>query len=82
MTPGKTGRQIVWVIRSILRQSREPYFWTLELASDAGEVTVSVPQFLRLQKWMKHGLEDGLLVPLIGQDIHILQKTLLPKKRS
>lgn len=33
-------------------EPRTRYYWTLELASDADEVTVSAPHFLRQQKWM------------------------------
>ena len=60
------------------------YYWKVIVTTDAEEVIESDTQFysfLRLPKWMNHGLEDGLLVTAVRNVIRFFQKGLNRKKK-
>ena len=57
------------------------YYWKVIVTTDVEEVIESDVQFLRQQKWMKHGLEDGLLVTAVRNVIRFFQKGLNRKKK-
>lgn len=57
------------------------YYWKVIVTTDVEEVIESDVQFLRLPKWMNHGLEDGLLVTAVRNVIRFFQKGLNRKKK-
>lgn len=57
------------------------YYWKVIVTTDVEEVIESDVQFLRLPKWMNHGLEDGLPVTAVRNGIRFSQREFVRQKK-